>query len=153
MKRYAGLVAVLTWLALPWLWWQSERPVPRATVIQQLHGGGEHSFTSDARLFVWGDHEHIHVYDVRTGKQLATRPRLNALAAFPIFPVSVDGAALVPLHGDETVQIFDLISGKTVASFAPGPGSPLRIHLAPSGKVAATDHDNRILRVWDLETG
>jgi WD40 repeat protein len=120
-------------------------------VLQQVNGGTNQFFASDARLFVCGDADHIRVYDVRRGVRLATRPRsLNAAAAFSGSP---DGPALVAFHAGEKVEIFDLISGKTVASFAPGQGSPVRIHLAPNGKLAATDHDNQTLRVWDLETG
>jgi WD40 repeat protein len=151
MKRFIGLVALLSWLATPWLWWQSERPVPRATALQQVNGGTMQFFTSDAQLFICGDDDHIRVYDVRRGERLATWPRsLNAVGTFCGSP---DGPALVAFHAGEKVELFDLINGKTVASFAPGPGSPVRIHLAPNGKLAATDHDNQTLRVWDLGTG
>ena len=151
MKRFVGWALLFSWLATPWLWWQSRRPGPRATVLEQVQGGSTRFFTSDARLFICGDANHIGVYDVKRGEQIAIWPR--SLHAVETFFGSADNPVLGAVRTREGVEVFDLISGKTVASFAPGPGSPLRIHLAPNGKLAATDHDNQTLRVWDLASG
>jgi WD40 repeat protein len=151
MKRFLGLVALVTWLATPWLWWQSKRPVPRATVLEHVSGDVMSFFTNDARLFISGDRDHISVYDVRRGERLATWPRsLNSVADCCSSP---GGQVLVAYHAEQKVEIFDLISGKTVAAFTPGLGSPVHLLLAPNGKLAATVHDNQTLRVWDLATG
>ncbi len=151
MKRLIGLVAVLSWLATPWLWWRSDRPVLRATALQHVNGGTMQFFSSDARLFICGDDERIRVYDVERGERLAIWPRsIQSVGAFCGPP---GGPVLVAFHAGEEVEIFDLMSGTTVATFSPGPGTPVRIHLASNGKIAVTDHDNQTLRIWEIDTG
>jgi WD40 repeat protein len=151
MTLAVGLFALLSWLATPWLWWHSSRPLPRATVLRQVNAGTTQFFTSGAQLLICGDKQQIRVYDVKRGEQVATWSRsIHAMAASYGSPES---SALVAFYAGATVEVFDLLSGKSVASFVPGPGSPLRVYLAPNGKLAVTDHDNQTIRAWNLQTG
>jgi WD40 repeat protein len=151
MKRVFGFLALLSFLATLWLGWESKRPVPRATVLRQVNRGDTFFFTGDARLFVCGDVKQVRVYDVLRGELLATWPR----SIRDMMPTS-------QLHGDWTLvgfrtkdelEIFDLISGKTVGRLTPGQATRLHVYFAPDGKLAATVHDFQTVRVWEVETG
>ena len=52
MKRVFGLLALVSYLATLWLGWESQRLVPRATVLRQVGLRQQCFFTNDARLFV-----------------------------------------------------------------------------------------------------
>jgi len=151
MKRVFGLLALVSYLATLWLGWESQRLVPRATVLRQVGLRQQCFFTNDARLFVCGDNKEIRVYDVLRGELLATWPR----AIRDMMPLSElhGDPALVPFRTKGELEIFDLISGKTVGRLTPGQATRLHVYFAPDGKLAATVHDFQTVRVWEVETG
>jgi WD40 repeat protein len=145
VNRGIGLLCILTWLATPVLWWESRRPVPRETVLRQVGGRAEEFFSDDGRLFICGDGDETRVYDVIEGRHFNTLPR-------SIHDIATHCNGLAAFQNAETVQIVELTTGKTMATFSPKPDVPARIYLAPNGKLAATIHENN-MRVWDVGAG
>jgi WD40 repeat protein len=151
MKRVFGLLALLSFLATLWLWWESKRPVPRATVLRQLNVWQICFFTEDGRLFVCGDAKEIRLYDILDGELVACWPR--SIDRLESVTGRHNDMALGVYHKGGEVEVFDLIRGKTVSKFFPGEGTAPFVSLSPNGKFAATVHDRQTVRIWEVETG
>jgi WD40 repeat protein len=154
MKRVFGLLALVSFLATLWLGWESKRLVPRATVLRQVRVNRNERFwfADHARLFVIANDKQIRVYDVLRGKLLATWPRSIHYLGRVSQPYYSDLALGVFLTEGQ-VEVFDLISGRTLGRFSPGQGFPYFVYLSPNGKFAATVDDKHTVRIWEVETG
>ncbi len=147
MKRWIGLCCLLIWLATPVLWWESRQPVPREIVQCDIGERQRGFFSEDGRLFLYGDEQQVRIYDLVERNHVATLPRsiYDALRGGHRGPLG--------FKRRDRIELVDLGSGKTIRSFAAGPGPLDWVTLAPNDKVAAVHQMNGSFRLWDVDTG
>jgi RNA polymerase sigma factor (sigma-70 family) len=135
------------------------------TVLRQFKSGGGGdgqmvymAFSPDSKklAIAWASEEVFKVWEVATGKELATFKHTDKVAELAFSPdgkTIAAGNAGTPMH----VKLWDLATGKERASLeAPctGFGS---LAFSPDGKVLAVagrnDNDDNVVRLWDPATG
>jgi WD40 repeat protein len=78
MNRALGFLALLTWLALPYLFWQSQQVRPRQTTLRNVPGpyglqgalNKQASFSADARKLALVHGDTVTIWDVITGRKI-----------------------------------------------------------------------------------
>jgi WD40 repeat protein len=112
------------------------------------------SFSPDGREVVTAsDDTTVRVWDVRTGRQLATFDEQN-VANDAVF--SPDGKEVLVADAQGTADLWDISTGKLVRSFAERGQSLPDIKTAvfsPNGREVLTASDDGTARLWDVATG
>ncbi len=97
----------------------------------------------------------VHIYDLRSGKEIG---HFSVRASNPIgVDFSPDGRMILCVAGPEVACLWDVLTAKTMRSFA-NPhgyqGYPIRAAaISPNGKHVLTAHTAGKLLVWDARTG
>lgn len=109
------------------------------------------AFSPDGNRMVAGDREGvIHIYDIDTGKELATRTQPGAIFAIDFAP---DGKSVVTGGSDKIVRLWDAQTLEQRQSM-PGHDGPIyNVRFAEQGNLLATVGWNKNIRVWNTETG
>jgi WD40 repeat protein len=105
----------------------------------------------DQRLATAGFDKTIHLWDLATGKLLATFPghqgEIRCLAFRP------DGKRLASAGNDKDIKVWDADTGKELLSLK-GPTELVRaVVFSPDGKRLVSGGEDHSVRVWDAETG
>jgi WD40 repeat protein len=103
--------------------------------------GGKQAISSGDFLRVW---------DLNTGKEV--RQFAPGMWSWGL-AVSRDGKRVIATHGDRTLRLFEVDTGKELQKFVGHTGEVWAAGLSPDGKIAVTGALDRSVRVWDVETG
>ncbi|MBD2056644.1 WD40 repeat domain-containing protein [Oculatella sp. FACHB-28] len=123
---------------------------------------------ADHQTLVVGDRSYnIQLWNLETGEKLQTLPNIGYLTELLI--LSQDGKTLITANpDDQTVQVWDVESQQVKRSFNSAheaiviegsdrsvevPGRLSRIALSDDGKTLATTGLDKIIKLWNLETG
>jgi len=122
---------------------------------------------ADRQTLVVGDRNYnIQLWNLETGEKLQTLPDIGYLTELLV--LSQDGQTLITANpDDQTVQVWDVESQQVVQSFNAGheaivvggdrpvevPGRLSRIALSDDRKTLATTGLDKIVKLWNLETG
>ena len=91
--------------------------------------------------------------------KLPTEPELRTLAISkevePFLNVcwSPDGHRLATAHKDGTVQIWDVATGRRIATLPGHTGRVRVVRWSPDGRKLASGGDDRTVKVWDVQQG
>lgn len=123
---------------------------------------------ADRQTLVVGDRSYnIQLWNLETGEKLQTLPDIGYLTELLL--LSQDGQRLITANpDDQTVQVWDVESQRLIQSFNAAhetivieggdrpvevPGRLSRIALSDDGKTLATTGLDKVIKLWDLETG
>lgn len=95
--------------------------------------------------------ETVTVWSLEDGKPVRTFQGMSAKVDW-LFPVQGGPLAVVVAKGDKSARIFDIVSGKLVASTSPHATAISLIATGPSGLLATAD-EGGCVRVWSLPKG
>jgi WD40 repeat protein len=127
-------------------------------LLQKLEGagspGGYACITKDGKRVVHRGRNRIHVWDVKTGKQLHLDQRIH-----PTMPVALsylpDGKRLAAV-AEEEIFLWNIAEGKVVRKWTTraekGDSNVSRLVASPDGKYLLTSGQNH-LALWETETG
>ena len=115
------------------------------------------SFSPDGHLLVTARSDltarvfTAHVWETRTGKELATlaghKENINSAAFSP------DGSRVITASTDSTARIWEARTGKTVFELTGHTGSLYNAMFSPNGELALTASLDKTARVWNAATG
>jgi len=92
----------------------------------------------------------IQIWDVASG---AEPPKLGRYAGkFTSVVFSLDGKTLVSGGWDATIRLWDVATGKNIATVQPT-GAVLCLALSPDGKTVAAGGTNKYVTLWDFLPG
>jgi WD40 repeat protein len=93
-------------------------------------------------------------WDSTTGKPAMTFSNSNPIVAIAVSP---DGQRFVTGHGDNTIQLWDIRTGRPETAGFKGPGNIRRIHFSTDGKLLAISGCPRgeegIVEIRDVQSG
>ena len=114
---------------------------------------GSFTFQRGKGAFTKGDESRIHLWDVRTRRKIHTLegPK-EGMGAFAFTP---DGKTLAVANRDQTITLWETITGKPRGQFA-GPSAraaPTFLAFSPDGRTLAAGCADHAIRFWDTVTG
>lgn len=92
----------------------------------------------------------IKVWEI--GKAVTVAP-LTQRGAIRAITVSLDGSRALTASEDHSVVVWDVSSGKAVATFRQHVAAVGAIAVSPDGRVAASASDDGTTHIWDIESG
>jgi WD40 repeat protein len=107
------------------------------------------AFSPDAKLLAASSDNQMHLWDWGTSHEVTFTGHAGRVTTVQFSP---DGKRLVTASLDGTAKLWDVHSGKPVATFAPGTyktGMGVAV-FTPDGKSLVTAGDDGKIRVWDL---
>ncbi len=107
------------------------------------------TYAPDGKTLVSGAYDqHAIIWDPESGDNLATIPGFNHLACSP------DGSKIATQVNNGKVAIWNLSHYDKPLAILPGHGQPLTgLAYSPDGKTLATCAVDRVVKIWDTETG
>jgi WD40 repeat protein len=95
-----------------------------------------------------------YVFDLARGKRLAKFEHLDIpVNAYAPAAVSPDGTRLATAHGDKSVKIWNLVTGKVESTLEGHAQEVNSVAFSPDNKTLAASGANHTLRLWDIEQG
>jgi WD40 repeat protein len=125
------------------------------------------AFTPDRKALLTASPDNsIRLWDMKTGKELrrfgkqpVARPGPGGMAFGPGFgngggiALSPDGKTLAALIGGNTVQLWDVATGKELRSFQAAFNTANTLVFSPDGKTLAGRGHDPAVRLWEVATG
>ena len=109
-------------------------------------------FTTDGKsLLVGGDF--VTVVSVHDAKTLERRRELRGHAGFIQTVALGPGGRVASSSGDGTAKVWDLASGRALATLRGHGGAVLGVSMSPNGALVATTSDDGTAKLWDAKTG
>ena len=119
------------------------------------------AFSSDSKILAYSEDNIIHIREMPTGNTLMSleghSKKVNNIAFSPDIKILASGA------DDNTIRLWDVITGKTLAVLD-GPDGPFEkvfsVTFSPNGNILASKYSNNIIgsehrifvRLWDMAT-
>jgi len=162
--RTLGLLALAAWLALPWAWWASRHPVPRASTylgIRAVRFSSAEPIDDGVPLLEeYGDQGKSLVYwELATGKKRAEvpfenlSPQLRVNGGWPAYALLPDGTLLLAIVDKSGVRVHDLDANQDVGRISKDMSNVYRIGFSPDGGALIVADWNGKTELWDLASG
>jgi WD40 repeat protein/serine/threonine protein kinase len=107
------------------------------------------AFRRDGQAIILGEDQHLVVRDATTGAEKTRWP----CQPLPVRALCVDERRLATSDASGSLKLWDMESGKLLWERPVGLGNLYQMAAHPSGGLLATCHQDRTVRVWNLETG
>jgi WD40 repeat protein len=122
-----------------------------AKFLGHKYSVGSVTFSSDGKLLAAGDGDNVRLWDMASGKVLATlaghRAHINSVAFSP------DGKLLASGDRAKIVLLWDVASGKARATLAGHKDSINSVAFSPDGKQLASGSRDKTALLWDVASG
>jgi WD40 repeat protein len=94
----------------------------------------------------------LHVWDLATGKERRTirSGETSTWCCFEHLAVAPDGRTLATIRADQTIQLWDLTTGKEVLRHAGSSARTCCLGFSPDGRTLATGHADSTILLWDM---
>ena len=92
------------------------------------------------------------IWDAVTGRKILTIDEAFLPEAYDA-SLSPDGLQLVASFGDHAARIWDVLSGRPLATFDGHQGRVVFAAFSPDGQLIATIAEDKTTRVWNVESG
>jgi WD40 repeat protein len=131
--------------------------------VETLSGSGSAELlgerTSDVVISPDGSHlvsivdKHGRIWDVKTGKQIATLDGHTDKISDVAFSLDSQGLRIVTGSWDLTVRVWDTQTGRQLAVFEGHGDKVSKVALSPDSARAVSGASDWTIRVWDVATG
>ncbi|MFE5586400.1 protein kinase [Kitasatospora sp. NPDC056531] len=121
------------------------------TATAVLSGNGQVrsvAFSPDGKTLATGSISSLQLWDVATGKNIATGDPVDAFFVSVAF--SPDGKTVA--LGGGLLQLWDVATGKNIATLGPADHSVWTVAFSPDGKTLATTMGDHTVWLWDAAT-
>ncbi len=109
------------------------------------------AFSADGKIPATATSKNIKLWEVATGKELATLNGHTDLVWSLAF--SPDGKTLASGSWDNTIKLWDVASGKERSTLKGHTDEVWCVAYSPDGKLLVTGSKDKTIRLWDLATG
>ena len=108
----------------------------------------------DGRLLFCASDREIRIWDAATGKLARAFPWLGTIRGAHVLAVSPDGGTLATATHMNTIQLWDVRTGKPLVSFSDGHMGPVSsVAYSNDGKLIATAGGDGTVRLWNAIRG
>ena len=110
------------------------------------------AFTPDSKTLIASDKDTFRAYDVNTGKSVKNISAPKGVRSnFVLF--TQDAKTMITANSDGAIRFYDWEKGEVSQTLEGHKNPMLGLVLSPSGKLLASSGMDRIVKVWDVETG
>jgi WD40 repeat protein len=108
-------------------------------------------WTPDGKRIVTSGGKEVNVLDVAT-QRIVLRVVPTNIDGQPIWALSPDGRRIASLSGADTVQIWDVVTGRKLNAYQ-SPGSTVKVVAwSPDSRIIATGSTDGTVRIWYADT-
>jgi WD40 repeat protein len=120
--------------------------------LGQLSGVRSMAFSPDGQSILTTNYHHLTLWDVKTRTCLEKRfswhkDDVHAVA------ISPNGLNALTGSQDKTMKLWEIATGKCLATFAGHEGTIHFVSFSPDGRFAISGSKDSTLRIWDLASG
>jgi WD40 repeat protein len=148
MGRILVLVALLIWLALPWLFLMSQKVRPRETLVHDLPGIWDKTIVSDDFRFI-ALHSRkggVSLWSIASGRKL---PELGRKSGIYPYVFATSGNFLLTIDRSKILELWDVTTGNSLTAMEL-PNQTYPPLLAPDGRTFVICSEKAGVQLWDL---
>lgn len=117
--------------------------------IKHQNGVLSVAFSPDGKILATGSEGTTHLWEVSTGKPIATFPGHEGAVLSVAF--SPNGLLLATGSADSTIKLWDIKAGFELATLRGHIQEAYRVAFSPDGRTIASAGTDKTVRLWDVE--